>query len=540
MKLSAQFPNAKRAKRMIARAIACGMLLVLPACGIPNLRQADTGVALPPTYYGAASADNIAQLRVDEFYNDTTLTRLVCQAVATNRELKMLEEEIQIARAEAISRRGAFLPLVGLRAGAGWDRHSVFTPMGAAEDQLEYRPGKHFPKTPGDSMVGFNFLVPLDIWRELRNLRDAAIQRYYAAIERRNFFVTRMVADIAENYYALMALDQRLITLDQIIEFQQKSLGVALANFIAGRDSDLPVQRFRAEVSKNQSEKLIVRQEIVEAENRINFLAGRFPQAVERNSAVFYDLNVQALSVGVPSQLLLYRPDIRQAERELEAAGLDVKAARAHFFPRVDLTGGIGYQAFNPKYLFNPDALVLNAAGELAAPVLNKVAIRAEYLSASARQLESVYNYQRVILNAVTEVINRLAAVENYSRSLAIKRQQLQALEAAVTSATQLWQLVRVERRIDYLDVLTVQRDYLDARTVVINTKRQQLSAIVNVYQALGGGSLVACPPPEPAPNGQPADAQPLPAAPKEMEPPRLPDALPLPAPRKDKDKDVP
>src|SRR4029079_9096924 len=98
--------------------------------------------------------------------------------------------------------------------------------------------------------------------------------------------------------------------------------------------------------------------------------------------------------VGVPAQLLLNRPDIRQAERELASAGLDVKVARAHFFPRLDIAGGIGYQAFNPKYLFNPEALVLNAAGELTAPLINKAAIRADYLAANARQLESVYNYQ--------------------------------------------------------------------------------------------------------------------------------------------------
>src|SRR5437762_2385097 len=83
-----------------------------------------------------------------------------------------------------------------------------------AEQELEYLPGRRYPATPGDWMLGLNFLIPLDIWRELRNARDAAIQRYYASIERRNDFVTRMVADVAQNYYGLMALDQRLAILD--------------------------------------------------------------------------------------------------------------------------------------------------------------------------------------------------------------------------------------------------------------------------------------------------------------------------------------
>ena len=158
----------------------------------------------------------------------------------------------------------------------------------------------------------------------------------------------------------------------------------------------------------------------------------------------------------MPAQLLQNRPDIRQAERELEAAGLDVKVARAHFFPRLTITGGVGYEAFNPKYLFwTPEALIANVAGDLVAPLINKKAIQAEYLSANARQLESVYNYQRVILNAFTEVVNRVSKVENYSRSIEIKKQQLESLEAAVDVASKLFTTARIE----YVDVLLAQRD---------------------------------------------------------------------------------
>ena len=171
----------------------------------------------------------------------------------------------------------------------------------------------------------------------------------------------------------------------------------------------MAVQRFQAEVRRNQSEKLIIKQDIVETENRVNFLVNRFPVVVERMSpAGFYDLTIHALSVGVPSQLLLNRPDIRQAERELEAAGLEVKVARARFFPSVSLRGSIGYEAFDFRYLFNPQSYFATAAGELVAPILNRKAIRANYLSANARQLEAVYNYQRVVLNAFTEVVNRI------------------------------------------------------------------------------------------------------------------------------------
>jgi NodT family efflux transporter outer membrane factor (OMF) lipoprotein len=528
MSLPAGFSNAKRMKHVIARAIMCSTLLVLPSCHIPKIRQSELGLGLPASFNGATSSDNSAQLRVEEFYNDPILARLVCQALANNRELKILEEEVQIARNEILSRRGAYLPFVGFRGTGGMDKPSLFTPEGQAEKQLEYFPGKHFPDPLPNVLTSLNIFWQLDIWRELRNARDAAAQRYVAAIEKRNYFLTRLVADIAENYYGLMALDKRLENLDRIIELQQQSYEFAKARFDAGRGTELAVQRFLAEVRKNQSEKLIVRQEIVEVENRINFLAGRFPQPVERVSAGFYDLNIHALSVGVPAQLLQNRPDIRQAERELAAAGLDVKVARAHFFPRLDITAGVGYQAFNPKYLFmTPEALIANAAGDLTAPLINKAAIKAEYLSANARQLESVYTYQRVILNAFTEVINRLSMVENYRKSIEIRKQQLTALETSVDVATKLFQNARTE----YIEVLFAQRDLLDARMILIDTKRQQLSAIVNAYQALGGGYLMSCPPPDlhldaPEPPRPPE----LPQLPAPREVPQLP------APRKEKD----
>jgi len=416
------------------------------------------------------------------------LTCLIDQALAGNRELKILNEEVQIAKNEILARQGAYLPFVTIGAGVGLEKYSRFTIEGASLKDDPYLPGKHFPESLPNFLGGLNFFWQLDIWRELRNARDAAKQRYLAACERRNYFVTRLVAEIAENYYNLMALDKRLEILDQIIELQEQSRKIAKARMEAARGTELPVQRFQAEVRKNESEKLIVKQEIVQTENRINFLVNRFPQPVERKSTGFFDLTIHTLSVGVPAQLLLNRPDIRQAERELEAAGLDVKVARAHFFPRLDITAGVGYQAFSPQYLFwTPDALIYNVAGNLVAPLINKKAIQAEYKSANARQLETVYNYQRVILNAFTEVINRMSRVENYSKSIEIKKQQLESLQASVDAASKLFQNARVE----YLEVLLAQRDLIDARTVLIETKKEQLSAIVNTYQALGGGDLL-------------------------------------------------
>lgn len=521
---------ARYVHAVFVRALLAGLLLLLPACAIPPLRSPEPGPALPETYNGKANLDNSAQLGINEFFNDPVLLCLIDQGLIGNRELKILDEEVQIAENEIIARQGRIFPLATAGLSGGIGKNSLYTPLGAAEKRLEYFPGKHFPDPLPNLLLGLDFLIPMDIWRELRNARDAATERLFAAKERRNYFVTRLVADIAENYYRLMALDKRLENLQKTIELQELSLKVAKSRMEAARGTALAVQRFRAEVRKNQSETLVVKQDIIEVENRINLLLNRLPQPVERKSVGFFDLTIHSLSAGMPVQLLQNRPDIRQAEHELEAAGLDVLVARARFFPRLDITGRVGYQAFNPKYLFNtPEALFFDVAGNLVAPLVNKQAIQAEYLSANARQLEVIYNYQRVILTAFTEVVNRFAMLENYTKSIEIRKQQLAALEDSVEVATKLFQNARTE----YIEVLLAQRDLMDARMVLIDTKQQQLSAIVNAYQALGGGDLARVPP-KLRPATLAAANPPLPAE----DPAKPPAKEEAPAPVKDKEDD--
>jgi len=490
------FTNANPKHRALWAAILAGLLMVVPGCKIPALCRATAGAILPDRFKGAdnmvspedeiVSLENSAQLGYREFFEDPTLTSLMDQALTGNQELKILAQDVRIANLEVLKRSGTYLPFATLGGLAGLEKPSSYSPIGAAHEQLlAGGSGGGFPDPLPRFMVAANVSWEIDIWRKLRNARDAASLHYLGTQEGRNYVVTRMVADVAENYYQLLAADNRLVTLDTTISLQEQSLEVAIAMKEAARGTELAVQRFQAEVRKNQSHKLIIRQEIVEAENRINFIAGRFPQPIDRAIVEYIDLKLHALNAGVPSQQLQNRPDIRQAERELAAAGLDVKVARARFYPSLILTGGVGLDAFNTRYLFaTPESLIYGMAAELVGPLINKRAIRADYLTANAEQLQAVYNYQRTILNAHIEVVNHLAMVENYGKSIETKKQQLTALEESVDSATKLFQNARGE----YLDVLLAQRDMMEAKMVIIETKQQQLTAIINAYQALGGG----------------------------------------------------
>jgi NodT family efflux transporter outer membrane factor (OMF) lipoprotein len=500
----AQIPSMRRINEMVnlsntkhgrcAIAIACSFLLVLPSC-IPHLRDPVPGPILPESFRGATSPDNSSQVTIEDFFNDPMLTGLIHQALLGNQELRILAEEVQIASNEILARQGAYLPFISPVGSMGTNRYSAFTPAGAGIRDDPFRPGRFFPNPVPDFMFGTLLTWTPDIYWQLHNAKDAAAMRYFAAGEGRAYVATSVVAEIADDYYQLMALDKRLENLDSIIALQQQSLRFAQLAKEFARNTDLPVQRFQAEVRKNQSEKFVVYQDIIQVENRINFLAGRFPQPVARVPLKlledYIDLNLHTLSVGVPAELLRNRPDVRQAERELAAAGLDVKVARKQFYPHGLLTAGVGYESFNPSYLVvTPEALAAQVAGNLLVPFINRKAIKADYFSANARQLQAVYKYQRVVLNAFTEVVNRLTKVQNYLNSIEIKKQQVKALESAVDRAMTLYQFAHPD--VDYLDVLLAQNALFEARLVLIATKREQLSAVVNTYQALGGGAYLS------------------------------------------------
>lgn len=224
---SARFLRTRLLDQVLTSVMAGIVLLAISGCRIPSLHGPEAGPVLPGDFNGVTSPDNAADIGIDEFFNEPMLTQLLHQGLAQNQELKIRNQEVEIASNEIMARRGAYLPFVTIGAGGGVGRASKFTPLGAAEEQLTYPGERHFPRPLTNSGLSANLTWQIDIWRQLRNARDAATQRYVEALESRNYFITRLVSETAESYYELAALDQRLVYLNQTIELQQKSLVVA-------------------------------------------------------------------------------------------------------------------------------------------------------------------------------------------------------------------------------------------------------------------------------------------------------------------------
>jgi len=341
------------------------------------------------------------------------------------------------------------------------------------------------PVNLGNFAFGLTASWELDIWGKLRNAANAADFRYLASIEGRKFMVTQLVGEIARSYYELIALDNQLEVLNRNIKIQTDGLEIMRVQKQAARVTELAVQRFEAEVLKNRSRLYDLEQERVQAENRINFLVGRYPQPVARNAQEMQNPLPGVVQTGLPSQLLENRPDVRAAELELQAAKLDVRSARGNFYPSLSIDAAVGYRAFNVSHILaTPESLLYNVAGNLVAPLLNRAAIKAQYRTANARQLQAVFNYERTLLQAFTDVVNQVVQFDNLKKSYDLEQQQVDTLGRSVEISNVLFQAARA----DYMEVLLTRRDSLEAQMELIETKRRLLHSMVNIYQSLGGG----------------------------------------------------
>jgi multidrug efflux system outer membrane protein len=169
----------------------------------------------------------------------------------------------------------------------------------------------------------------------------------------------------------------------------------------------------------------------------------------------------------------------------LEASKLDVKVAKANFYPSISVSAGVGLQAFKPQFLTRtPESLLFALVGEVVGPLINRNAIKAEYKNANSRQLQAIYEYERAILNGYIEVANELSNIENLKQSYKLKEAQVKALTESIDLSLRLFKSARAE----YTEVLLTQREALDSKIEIIETKRDQLLANVKMYQVLGGG----------------------------------------------------
>jgi NodT family efflux transporter outer membrane factor (OMF) lipoprotein len=427
---------------------------------------------------------SIGRLPWRSYFDDPRLIALIDEALEHNLDLAIAMQRIEQTRAGVTLATGAVLPRVDATIGAGVRKFGRYTMDGAGNASTNVAPGRQMPTHLGDFGLGVQASWEADVWGKMRNRRKAAKAYVIASQEEAHLVRTMLVADVATYWYELQAVDHVRDVVDSSISSQEHALEVVRIQREAGRASPLAIQQFQAQLAETRALDVDLVRQARSLEVALNVVLGRFPEPIERAAPLTFEPN-PAVAHGLPSDLLHLRPDVRQAEAEVAAAKLEVKAARAEFFPRLTLSGSIGLQAFNPAYLFVlPESLAYSVAGGIVAPLINRKGIRAQFEWADAAQLEAAYNYQKVVLSAFAEATTSLADLGTIEEIVALEQAKKAAVEGAVTTADTLYRAGKAT----YLELLLTQQAVLGAELALIDAWRRQRLASVTVYKALGGG----------------------------------------------------
>ena len=461
------------------------LIAMLVSSCVPELSVRNTQQSIPNQFNANSDTTNVSNIKWNQYFSDPYLLALIDTALQNNQELNIFMREMEVLRNEVQIRKGEYLPFVDVGVGTGLEKPGKYTRAGAVEESLEVREGQDFPEPLGDFMIGAYASWEVDVWKKLRNAKKSALTRYLSSIEGRNFLITNLVSEIASAYYELLALDRQLAIVQQNIGIQSNALQVVKVQKQSTKVTELAVKRFEAQLAGTRSLQFDIQQKIIEVENEINYLVGRFPQPIQRAPDAFEKAIPDSIQVGLPSHLLENRPDIRQAELQLAASKLDVQVAKANFYPRLEINAALGYQAFNPRYLIEtPESLMFGIAGDIVSPLVNRNAIKAFYKNANERQKQAAIEYEQTILNAYVEVANQIANIQNLKLSYQFKFQQVQRLNESIDISNNLFRSARA----DYMEVLLTQEDALETEFELVETKVAQLQAWVSIYRALGGG----------------------------------------------------
>ncbi len=429
------------------------------------------------------TVDSAAAVSWRKFFSDPYLVSLIETALANNQEFNSAILDIEIAANEVRQRQAAYLPKVDFGAGAGYVRPSENTPEGVLDTITE----NSFYRYPDFNLnLGPSLSWEVDIWKKLRNAKEAARLRMIAQYEVRNYLISRLVTEIARNYYELMALDNSLKILDENINIQEAAFRKMQLLKSYAKANQLAVNRFEAQLNKTKSQRYGTSQNIIEKENRLKFLTGIYKEApILRNSDQFMTMPVDELQTGVPTQLLANRADIRQAEAAIKAAKLDLKSVKKELYPNLTITAGTGFSGFSPALLFRtPQSLLWNAVGDIQMPLLNRKAIIARIQIADALQSQAVLTYEQTLLKAYTDVLIQVANIKNMQGAFDKKKQEVVLLDQAIVIANSLFKYAKAT----YVEVLLTQEEKLNAEKDLVEVKMNLVGSRVNLYRALGGG----------------------------------------------------
>ena len=445
--------------RIISKIFVAIAFLSMTSCGIYRQYEREEMQFVDSLYRRMsprAEGYSTGNISWESMFTDPLLQEWIQTGLDYNTDLHVARLKVQEAEAALLAARWALLP--------GAD----FTMQGGL---------------PGQFSASLGASWQADIFGGLRNAK----RRAKAALEQSQAYKqavqTQLVATIAESYYTLLMLDEQLSISTRTMNTWEESIRTLEALKRAGKTNEAAVLQAKANKLGVEANILTLEKEVLAIENSLCALVGIVPMPITRSTLADQELP-ESLSAGVPAELLSRRPDVRQAELALAQAFYAVNSARASFYPNVTLSGALGWTTGNGNIVLDPGSLIANLIAGLSQPVFGRGVNKARLQTAQAQYEQAGYLFRQTLLDAGVEVNNALTMWQTAKKRVELGKKQIVTLQAAVWNT----QLLMKHGNADYLEVLTAQKNLLQAELTEASDRLDEIKSVINLYRALGGG----------------------------------------------------
>lgn len=450
---------------------------LVSACSVTSKYERPTTLKTDQLYRDQNSSDTttIADMPWQSVFKDEKLNALIQKGLDQNLNLKNAIENIVQARASLRQSKLAYYPTLQFDASATHTKQS--------EAGLNFPAGININTLTTTYKLGLSTSWEADIWGKLSSSKRAALATYLATDAAKQAVQTQLISDIANNYFLLLAYDKQLKITEETLETRIKNVETIKDLKEGAIVTGAAV--VQSEANQHAAEVLIpdLKQSIRETENAINILLGQTSGPVERGE-LGTQIIPENIAIGMPSQLLENRPDVRQAEFNFRVAFESTNLAKTYFYPSLTLTASGGFSNLELKDFFT-NSIFYSIIGGLTQPIFNQGKNKLRLTTAQSQQLQAYNNFQQSLLTAGQEVSNALYSYEMAVAKEDSRAKQIAALEKAVDYTEQ---LLEYSSATNYTDVLTSQQNLLAAQLSGVNDNLQKLQAVVDLYRALGGG----------------------------------------------------
>lgn len=459
--------------RMIRPLMVATVALTIGACTVgPDYVRPE--IDAPEKFrFEAGESESLVNTEWWRQFKDPVLDDLIKTALENNRDVRIAAARVEEFAARVDVSRSGFYPQVGYNATA--ERGQI------SRNSASYVPGSD---RIGESYAAtLNVGWELDLWGKIRRANEAARADLLASEASRQTVITSLVSAVATSYVNLLSLDKQLIIAKRTLNSRGESLKLFEAQYAGGVVSDLTLSQVRSEYEQAAVRIPALERDIAILENSISVLLGNNPGPIKRGKSLGRLIRPK-IPAGVPSDLLVRRPDIRLAEQNLIAANARIGVARAQFFPTIGLTGGAGYASGDLGNLLSSGSGIWSIGAGLLGPIFSGGQIEGQVLQSEAIQRQLLVTYVRDIQTAFLEVDDALISVKKNREELAAQNRRIRALRDYARYAN----LRYKEGYVSYIEVLDAERFLFDAELQQTQNQASVFNALISTYKAMGGG----------------------------------------------------